>query len=226
MRYKELLTESPEIGLAKKAARSLSNAALQVISDWEFVNWHTGNNEIGKEITAAFEIVRRTLHQQYGDTMQLYRGITSQDEDDDFMPHKTEGRVLFSWSLSPKVAANFAGHGRIDGRSYTTPEISDELINKKLAQYERTGFVTFNNKKYIRNKEQPQYYNMWGRHGHITDGDNLEREFKDIQQMIIDHNEKINSRGKVINQQIPIDDIVWITNNLGSLEFIVKGHSE
>lgn len=227
MIYQQLV-ENKEYNMARKAFKSLSFEASSAITSWEYSNWDSGKlshhfeqqDNVAQEIISVFAPIRDMMKKQYGDTITLYRGVIPEPN----RPIRAD-RILFSWSINPDIADIFAGK-RPARQKFEI--VSDAEITNAVAQYERTGFVSFHGIKYIRNKEYPEYYNMYNHHNqYITDGDNLERDFNRTRDDRIQSNHNTDEvPGKIFKKQIPIDDIVWILNSQGSQEYIVNGHIE
>lgn len=194
--------------LAKRAHASLSTEARNAVEAWN-VNWSTGRLEeafqkdsaVAYEIRAAFEPVRAKLRQLYGDTVPLYRGEKAKDGESD------PGRKLFSWSPVASLARQFA----LNYRKELPKPIKDDAIKQAVAEYNRTGFVSFGSKKFKRNSEMPDYYDIYDRHnGHITDGDDLEAHLRDEQSWRDETVADIKGRGEVYAAEVPIESLVWI----------------
>lgn len=206
------------VNMSNKAFDSLSDDAKWALDEWETGGWDVGklnkayndSSSVIKEIQAAFAPVRAKMHELFGDTIKLHRGQRHFSDDE-----LSKNRDLFSFSFDENVAQRFA-----QGRLSKVP--SEEDIQKAVQQYERTGFVAFGNKKYKRNSEYPQYFNIYDKHNNfITDGDDLEDLLISDRQDAIDYNKSRESRGDVYTIDVPIDKIVWLTNRLNSKEFIV-----
>lgn len=226
MRYTELLEKSGGdiiIGLAKKAYSSLSHDAKKAIDDWETMNWTSGslvqhikaNDDIAQEIEKAFEPVRNALPPK----ITLYRGVRLESGHSEW-----QNAYLESWTSDRRVAELFAGLRVGDSLKSTLYDIkTDEEIAKAIDQYEKTGFLKFDNHYYVRNKEYPEYYDIYDKNkNYITDGDNLERDLtRDNEEKKKLNSEKLEG-SKVFEEEIDRDRIVWITNSLGSKEYIVK----
>ena len=227
MRYSQLL-ENKEYNESRKALLNLSYEAGHALKSWEWAQWDSGelsnhfetNNAVAQEIITAFEPIKAMMRRQYGETVMLYRGVIPEPD----RPIRDD-RILFSWTINPKIAGVFAGQ-HPTAKKHDIPSVED--ITKAVAQYERTGFTTMFNIKYMRNKKQPEYYDMYNRHNHhITDGDNLTRDLTRSRQDRIDSNADLdNIPGKIFKKQIPIDDIIWVLNGGGAEEYIVRGHIE
>lgn len=184
--------------------------------------------EIRQQLENAFAPVKAVLKKKFGDTITLYRG---QGE----LTQNNPQRSTLSWTSDPRVAAWFAG---IDPRLMKLKPITDDKIQTALKTYYDTGEVVFLGKKYVRTdvavgslplypslypSKNEFYYDIFDRDGeHLTDGDNLEADFKSEQSY---RQEIINKRDgllkKVVKAEIPIDDIIWITDRAGQSEFIL-----
>jgi hypothetical protein len=67
---------------------------------------------------------------------------------------------------------------------------------------------------------------MFNKNGHITDGDDIERDLRDMQKMYADHLQRFANDGRVVERDIPIDDIVWVLMGGNANEYIVSGYAE
>ena len=176
--------------------------------------------EIKRQIDLAFGPVRNALKAKFGPTITLYRGQGDIDQG-------ASQRSTLSWTSDPRVAAWFAG---IDPRLMKVKPISDADIQKALKTYAETGKMKFLGKTYVRTDtptDDPNldefYYEIYDKDGDmITDGDDLESQFRDDQR---DYQELIDNRNKtlekVVKAEIPVDDIIWITDRAGQSEFIL-----
>lgn len=206
--------------LAIRAHDSLSSQAKNAVDSWN-INWTSGELErafqkdsaIAAEIRQAFKPVREKLRAIYGDTISLYRGERHSDE------VSSDSRKLFSWSPVKELADSFASNGRVTKKYGAT----EEEIKQAVETYNKTGFVTFRGRKYKRNKEMPDYYDIYNKHNHIiTDGDDLEAELRGDQN---DRDENVadgRSKGHTFRADVPVDSLVWIPvgANLSQPEFI------
>ena len=227
MNFKQFyLTESLQISLSKKAWEALSKKAKHAIESWEAAMWIGGplekhikaNDDVAKEIRTAMEPILDSIK---GDTITLYRGTSTET--------LGESRFLQSWSSSEKVAKHFAGLSRSQVKdepnvykTYTDKEIQDAVDT-----FNKNGFVKFDNRYYMVDKQNPKYYNIYDRNRKfITDGDDL----KDHLITINDEIKKLNaSRTKdkvVLKKTFDKNKIIWITNNLNSKEYIMRVDSE
>lgn len=233
MRFVQI-TEQEELKFCIPIKNKLSVKAQHAIDIFQHAAWTIGslekafrkNDELAQEINEVFEEVRQFLKQKYGNTIILYRGLATNSAYE-----KEKDRVLYSWTSDPKIAKIFAGQARKKDKGSVETKyksISDEEINKALGNFKKRGFVNFYNKYYKLNSNDPTYTDMYDRNReYITDldTDDLENHFKEIQSDLEEKAKKLKNRGKVIQKEIPIDDIVWITNDHDCKEFIVKNHS-
>jgi hypothetical protein len=226
MRYTEIILEAQEIDLAIKAAKSLSYEAEEAIYAWESMNWHTGpleqafktNSPLAAEIETAFEPVRVYLRQKYGDTINLYRGMVKK-----YNGKIYPDRVLSSWTSDKKVAEHFAGLRTTRWKSLLYPEYTDAQVEDAIKTYNSTGFVSFAGKKYVRDKNDPQYFSMYDRRNeYITGSDNIEYWLRSDNAERRESNQAKLDNAILLNEDIPVDRIVWLTNSLNSKEFIVR----
>lgn len=215
------------IAISKKAYQSLPEDAQRAIREWETAMWDEGDlsnayrnkSELLNVIAKAFQPVKEKMHELFGDTILLHRGQRTladkgkiRNDTGDF----NEKKVLFSFSFDENVAKSFA-YGR---HQYNVP--SEEDIKKAVQQYERTGYVKFGNKHYKRMKDNPKYYGVYNSNRNfITDGDDLEYDLMSNREILLGYQKDNESNGSVKSIEVPIDKIVWLTNNLNSKEFIV-----
>lgn len=228
MRLIQLL-ENKDYALSKKLFDTLSRDAQRMINSWEWAQWQSGelttafekNSDIAKEIYTIGQPIRDQIRAREGDTIKLYRGL-----DENATPDRLRAdRALYSWTSSEKIAAHFAGK-RANERN--VQPITDKEINDALKRYEETGFTTFKGKKYKQNKNSPQYYDIYNRYNnYITDGDNLEREFKSVQEFYADVIKRDSEvPGRIVEKEIPVEDIIWVLMGGNANEYIAKGHPE
>lgn len=223
--FKQHLDESIQINLARKAFSQLSHEAKNAIEDWESSNWNTGdlvkqvaaNGPIAQELERAFAPIRATFKSK---TIKLYRGVQQSEKFDQ------NSKSLYSWTLSRREAAYFAGLATRSGMVRHRQPLSDAEIEALYQKFAKTGYIKYRSHYYIRSKEHPDYYNIYDNsYSMVTDGyfpKDFKRTLKSDQEWDIEQKDKIETRGTVLERDIPVDKIVWITNNLGSLEFIVK----
>jgi hypothetical protein len=226
MRYEQLVEKAPSsniFGLMKVATAKLGDKARSALESWERVGWTGGplethvkaNDEIAHEIEAAFAPVRAYLPE----TTTLYRGIIV---DSDYTGW--EKGILNSWSSDRRTAELFAGlrYGE-KWKSRLSKVLSDAEIEQMVARYEQTGFLKTDQYYFVRNKEMPEYYNIYSKDkSFLTDGDDLARKLHDDNEWIRDRNEELKKTAKVFEEEISRDRILWITNQFNCKEFIVR----
>lgn len=221
------LTESQQINLSKKAYATLSSDAKHAIDKWEASNWIDGelerhfkaNDHVAQEIERVFAPIRATLP----DRVKLYRGIRTSSAVTGW-----QNKVLQSWTDDPRVAEHFAGRRQPSGKwkpVYYEKVPTESDIQKAVEQFKRSGYTKFLGIHYILSKQNPIYYNMFDRDREfLTDGD-VDRLYQNLKHEVdqrIEYNQTIMDRGQVLERLIPKQDIVWITNNLKSKEYITK----
>jgi hypothetical protein len=226
MRYSEIFeraVQSDIFGMTKLAYTKLSPAAQKAVESWETMNWTGGvleqhiraHDAVAQEVEAAFAPIRARLPE----TITLYRGIVVQDEYKGW-----EKALLQSWSSDRRVAELFAGLRR--GKKFDSllyPEVDDTEIDRVVAAYERTGFAKYRGKYYIRNKEQPRYYNIYdSSRQFVTDGDDLADDLRRNNEWNKELNKEKQAKAKVFEEEVSRDRVVWVTNTLNCKEFLVR----
>jgi len=226
MRYHDLFeqTATPHVFAAAKAAfEKLSPDGQRAVESWETMNWTGGvlekhilaQDQVAAEVEAAFAPVRALLPEY----VTLYRGIVKNSSHDGW-----KKALLTSWTTDIRTAELFAGlrHGS-KWKSLLYDEITDEEIDIAVAKYERSGYVRFRNRHFVRNKDHPQYYNIYDRNRQfVTDGDDLRDDLTTLQQDNRQSNAEKRDRAHVFEQEISRDQVVWITNRLNCKEFLVR----
>lgn len=241
LKFNNFLVENQEINLAMKAYKTLSPAAKEAIDGYESYNWHSGelsksvrvNGVILGEILDAFEPVKQYLKSRHGTHITLYRGVNSKGHEagDPY----AKDRVLTSWTSDKRVAGTFAGlnrmkytdKGRNDHRGSWRSSLSKVLPDSKVQEiidnFNKRGYASDGYYKWVVSKEDPQYYWIWARNEKLTDGytkDFAKDRWQENNERKEENDEKLVHR-RVIEKKIPIDDIIWLTNNLSSKEYIV-----
>lgn len=214
--------ESVQISLAKKAWDSLSNEAKLSIEEWERYNWIGGrlekhiiaNDEIARELANAMKPILDSIK---GDTVTLYRGTSPKTLD--------ESRVLQSWSSSEKVAKHFAGlsSSQIKDKTVLFKVYSEEEIDAAVDQFNKKGFLKFDNRYYVLDKDNNGYYKIYDRDRQfLTDGDDLKSQLIEDNQYKQERNESKPKNSIVLTHTFNKNRIIWITNNLNSKEYIMR----
>lgn len=255
MRYSEfqILHEraAAEVNLAQRLEKKLSEPARRAIRNWETVNWVDGDlstayskqDSVYQEIERAAEHVRSVIAKREGRTIPLYRGIKQPSHDSE----SHANRPVYSWTARPKVAAVFAGLGQmgpenqivlnrdrntsmdfvLDLTDAQARQIQDTVLRNGRARWKQLFFKTSS----LNSEFTDILRKVNGRFREIADEktDNLANWLIKTRQEEKQFNTDVKSQGKqtgrVVKKQIPVEDIVWVLNTAGSMEYIVKNHS-
>ena len=167
--------------------------------------------QVKADITRAFAPVKAALKQKFGNTVKLYRRQADK---------RAVDRHTLSWTIDPEVAKQFAGVGKL------VKPLSDAEIKQYLQTYQSIGKVKVGRYEYIRT-DDPEYYDIYQNGELITDGDDLEAELKqrqtDQQELLAQQQQKLKT---IIEADIDIDSIIWVTNRANQSEFIVRNARE
>lgn len=255
MRFLEFtqLTEqgAKEVNLARRLKDQLSPEARSAIDAWESHNWVTGDlstaysqqNDIYQEIERAVEPIRDAIRAREGDTITLYRGI----ESDRLEPDRHADRAIYSWTSRPEMAAVFSGLAtmgrenrvKLNKDKQTSNEfilsmsdaeaksIQDTVMKNGKAKWKNLFFKTSSyNNDYtdILKKVNGRFREM---------GDELTANLarwliktrEEERQFSADVKAQGQDTGYVVRETVPVDDIVWVLNASGTMEYIVKGRS-
>jgi len=239
-----------EVNLAQRLKTKLSSEARHAVESWEWANWVNGDldtaysqkNEIHQEIERAVEPIRDLLRAREGNSITLYRGIQS----DRVEPERHSDRALYSWTSRPEIAAVFSGLGTIQNdkiKLNKDKEISDEVLlsltdaNAKSIQDAmiKNGKAKWKNLFFKTSSVNDQYTDILkkvnGRFRNIADEttSSLARWLIRSREEARKYSAEIKGIGQdtgyVVKETIPIDDVVWMLNSGGSMEYIIKGHS-
>ena len=228
MRYAELferhnknLNLAAIISAARKAKETLSPEAKSAVDSWQHSNWDSGelekafrnNGELAAEITKAFAPVLEVIRNVHGSTITLYRGQRKYEQHE-----LTNNRILFSWTGDEKVASHFLyAH-----KPYQ--EITDAEINAAIQQYEKNGFCKFAGYSFMKSSDNEGFYNQYKGREFVGDGyeDEMLSDFQERQRDRRESNEENKPTGELVVREVPVELIVWVTNDLNSKEFIVK----
>jgi len=229
MRYSDITEGATQtvrsniFAMAKTAYSALGHDAQSALESWETMGWTGGkleqhiraNDAIAQEIEAAFAPIRAQLPEQ----VTLYRGIVKDSSYEGW-----NKAFLQSWTSDQRTAELFAGLRRgPKWNSLLRPDITDQEIDTMVSQYERTGFLRFGGRYYVRNKDVPQYYNIYDRSKQfVTDGDDIEEDLRDEQKYRREANTSLQDKSHVFEEEVNRDRIVWITNALNCKEFLVR----
>lgn len=251
MRFSEILIEGyAEVNLAKRLYSQLSSAAQYAISSWESANWVDGDLEtayntqssVYKEIEAAGEQIRQAIRDREGDTVTLYRGIKTTSMN----PSRHSHRPLYSWTTRPKLAAIFADLAIMRSRDSIVmhkdrphpfglfANITDQQAQSVQQAVLDKGIAKLNNFIFKRWPDDPKWTRVFLKtakgikeYEYSVESDGIVRWVANRRQDVEkDRSKEINEpSGFVVKQQIPVDNIAWVLNASGSMEYIIKGES-
>jgi hypothetical protein len=254
MRYSEfrILHEqaAAEVNLAQRLKKQLSGPAKQAIHNWETANWVNGDlstsyskqDSVYQEIERAAEQIRSVISKREGRTIPLYRGIQQHSYD----PESHANRPVYSWTSRPRVAAVFAGLGQM-GSDYrivlnrdrhTSMDFVLDLSDAQARQIQHTvlrhGRARWKQLFFKTSSVNSDFTDIFrkvnGRFREIGDEktDNLANWLIKTRQEEKQFNTDVRAQGQhtghVVKKQIPVEDIVWVLNTAGSMEYIVKNH--
>lgn len=174
-----------------------------------------------EQLEVAMAPIRESLRREFGDTVRLYRGQGPVEEG-------SKPRNVLSWSIDRRIASGFT----VGGRKYPVP--SEESVEAAIERYARTGYAKVMGKHYRRNAQDPAYYDIYDHNRqHVTDGDHAEfaadrrADRAERVQMNLDMDTPPAGAG-LVEADVPVDDIVWVTNRFNQREFMVRnrgGHA-
>ena len=203
MRFYEFFRESKEVNMSIKIRKTLSYEAERLLDNWQHYDFSEdsqlvkaiqSNSNAAKELYSAFEPVRRYLKARNGTTIKLYRGVIGRYD-------PTQDTFLSSWSSNSKDAEMFANKRDLDGHNMIPKQITDAEVSSAIKKFNQTGYTTFLGKKYMLNKKDPEFYNIYDRNNqYITDGDTVEfaNTLKRKQAEMNNKGNEISNRGQVI----------------------------
>lgn len=215
---------------ALKAKASLSPAATSAMEHWLTINWtrsqiatdyKAGKTGVFAEVYDKFEPVRQELRRVYGDTVPLFRGI--RNAHDGGANYDTSDNRLYSWSFDRGVAAEYANNYQ---KVVNYKPLTPQEINQLVAQFNRTGYLAYNGKKYKRNASDPEMYDIYDNsRGHITSNDDIRQDIEDDEEHRRETMERQQNMGRVSAKQIPVNDIVYVSVD-SAKEVVVAGHPQ
>lgn len=250
--FKSYLMERSGMGEVRLAANIYKNADSEIkhlLGTWETANWVGGrleqafnsNDDVAKAIMRASQPIRDAIHKREGKTITLYRGM----ENARMNAERHGNRPLYSWTSRPNMASLFAGNSqqvrgkivRNSSRKVDNPfeGITPADAKRAQQQMQTRGKAIVGPFRLSVSPFNPDYCDIKirksGRIKEYADEriDGLaawfERQKEYIEQEQRDMNKRYGDEGIVVKQEIPVDDIVWVLNAGGSMEYIVRGHS-
>jgi hypothetical protein len=208
------------IAAAKRAHDALPWQVQDALERWQNAAWdlnplqaaYRGDPKraaLRQEMEEAMRPVRRVLREQFGETIILHRGERHYDGAEE------QPRALYSWTLDPGVAADFARRAR-PFRAMPQAE-----IDRIVASYEAKGYAKSGRKRWMRSKENPEYYWIYDRREVITDGEDLRGELERTRAEMLERNAEIIARGRIYTEAIPVEHIAWVFPDTSQREFLV-----
>lgn len=210
-----------------KAQASLDVTAADALDRWLSYNWTIGSLSVDfkngrsgtfQQIYDAFEPVRMEIKRVYGNNVLLYRGMRKNEMGPEY---DTSSNRLYSWTFDRKAAESYA----YPSHRYEYELLNQQEIDDLVARYDKVGYITYRGTYFIRNKKDPEYYDMYDRsRQHITDGDDIRAHIEDNERDAAESNDTRLKTGKLYEKAIPVEDIVWYATT-SEKEVIVIGHS-
>lgn len=186
--------------------------------------YSTSPSDTGKliknQLTSAVEPIKSALKSKFGDKIKLYRGQGD-------IKNSNKLRNILSWTSNYQVAQFALG---INPNLINLKPVSNQEIESAIKKYNKTGEIKFGRKLYKKTDQLTNdssvdefYYEILDSDGNlITDGDNIREELLNYQQFknnIIAKRDALSA--KILEIEIPIDRIIWITNRANQSEFII-----
>ena len=174
--------------------------------------------KVAEQLEAAFAPVRERLRATFGDTVLLFRFQAP-------LTGNEAPRNVLSWTKNRTFAERLAGATRDNAA------LSDEVIDAAVAEFAEKGEVKVGRFTYRTDEEFGGTDIFDDRMGHITGIDPgpeaLRKSLVGERDEILEGNaEKQRLRDKVAEAEIPLDDVVWVTDRAGQQEYIVRSVSK
>lgn len=185
---------------------------------------------INSELQQAFQPLRDQLHQQYGDTITLYRHHGN-------IPEGATPHDYLSFTTDKDVADNMSG------APPEKPIVPEATIAAKEAEFAKNGKVQVGPHHWLEQKTetfdpaafgQPgepkeiSYIAIMGPDGMVTDTDSVRSYLEDENAYHKEYYNDVRAKrlGNTKSYQIPVDDIVAATDRFRQKEFIVKNSKQ
>ena len=233
MKFLDFLNEDKMTSISLKVREELSFEARKAINEWEHSNWIGGRlekayinrDEIFKEIQSKFdEKFAAVLPKK----IKLYRGIPDLADYNNIK----DGKHLESWTDSKKVAEYFAKQRpKINSLPFdVSAKLSKGDYKKAYERLKKNGYVIYNNRLYVVNKNDPEYYDVYGLasdHYYYHHDGTVDEFIEEIESDIEHNKDRIKEHKKnstVLEKEFDVKDILWFTNDkkYRSREYIVK----
>jgi hypothetical protein len=182
----------------------------------------SAGKKVREQLDAAMAPVREKLRQRFGPTVRLYRAQQP-------VPENVKPRNVLSWTLDPKVADSFAG---VEPGALP---MTDAEIDALVKAFEEKGEVRVGRTIIRHNAEDGRVdlysaADEYGDESLITDifttgtpSDAVRSHFmqeREYAEELLAKNTK--RRQRIIQRDVPVEDIVWITDRANQAEFIVR----
>lgn len=179
--------------------------------------------QMADEIASSFQPVRDSLRAAHGETVPLYRYSNGAPEG--ATPHD-----FLSMTTDKNIAEGLAG-ARAE-----RPLIPESEIAAKEAEFAKTGRVQVDKDTWLE-KQRDSVWNgkeevpiemiaIMRSDGMVTDTPSVREYLSDINQWRSEKNsERAKALSKVNSYDVPVDDIVGITNRFGQKEFLIRNRS-
>jgi len=185
---------------------------------------HKENSQAYRDLEKAFQPVKDVIHREFGNSITLFRSEATRKASGD----DKHGRTLLSYSSNPKYVEAHA-----TGRPVKNLDVpTKDEANKAVADFRKDGEVTIKwngvGKKRIVTDPDGEGQPDGKDWASVMDGEEI--EFGDLIQDVIDGYYKDSLEwaettkqklGGVVVEEVPIDDIVWVSNRAYQSEFIV-----
>ena len=173
----------------------------------------------------AFAPVREKLRAIVGDTLPLFR---VQGEVIATSSAPIGQRSVLSFSADPRFAREYAGVTK------RRALVSDEAIVAAEKELEAKGEATLNGWTFKKETITGRHWQtgepfsiesimLYRGNEHITDTDSIRDTIESDNAWAAEHNAEIDKRAsKIIQLQVPLDDVIWASDRAGQMEFIVR----
>jgi len=182
------------------------------------------NPAAAEEIEKAFAPIREQLRERYGDSVTLFRVQTEVPNNRPKglvnLSAPEPNRAVLSWTMDPEFAREYAGARKKMKRPYTEGE-----IQKAEATLEEKGSVKLQDGYELRRPEDPEAktLDIYQRDEFITDTESVAAFMRDENEWRVQDIETNKERAsQVMKAQVPLDNVVWVTDRAGQMEFIVR----
>lgn len=168
------------------------------------------NSPVLTQIEQVFAPIREELRSRVGDTITLYR---SQRD----IPADAKPRNVLSWTSNRAFAENLEGAKR-DYKIDTEERIA--ALEKELAETDTANISP--TKRIVKEANEFILYddNVGGM---VTDVDSVRSYLEGENEYRAEFNAKnAAARNRVVSKEVPLEDVVWITDRAGQSEFIVR----